>query len=261
MTTINLYQLGSGIIVLVLFLALLAVYTGGYALRCRHDRLRGPEAVAGIGTIEGALLGLLALFLGFTFSMSASRFDSRREAIINEANAISTAIRSADLYPDSIRSELRLHFKTYLEARIAYAESGINQKIIFRTQQESNAAGDRIWKIVSGLSHRPEFVDISLVSAPSVTAMLDAATSRDAARISTVPEVVIWVLLLLSICSGFIIGYGGEKRKKNHLMSLVLLVMITLSVYLIIDLDRPRRGLITTDSANAKITELRTMLE
>ena len=63
-----------------------------------YRRRKNPEAVAeGMGPLETALLGLLSLLLSFTFSMSASRYDSRRTAIVTEANDISTAVLNADL--------------------------------------------------------------------------------------------------------------------------------------------------------------------
>ena len=69
------------------------------------------------------------------------------------------------------------------------------------------------------------------------------------------------MLIVLSLCSSFIAGYGTRGKSINYVVSLFFIVMITSSIYLIIDLDRPRRGLINTDDANNKIIELRDMFK
>ena len=71
-------------------------------------------------------MALLGLLLAFTFSMSNSRFDNRRQLVIEEANAIGTAILRTDFYPDSVRKLLRASLKEYVENRIAFYRAGMN---------------------------------------------------------------------------------------------------------------------------------------
>ena len=85
-----------------------------------------------INPIEGSLLGLLALLLAFTFGMSASRYDTRRNVMLSEANNIGTVILRCDLYPDSTRTQLRSYLQQYLEARIQYFQSGTDNAKIGR---------------------------------------------------------------------------------------------------------------------------------
>jgi len=77
-----------------------------------------------LGAVEGALLGLLALLLGFTFSLSNSRYDSRLKVIIEEANDIGTAVLRADLYPDSIRDAFRAEFKNMWKSVLSFLRPG-----------------------------------------------------------------------------------------------------------------------------------------
>jgi hypothetical protein len=87
----------------------------GFKFKNRHIRkFPGTEHV-GIGPTEGSLLGLTALLLSFTFGMSASKFETRRQYIVSEANEIGTTILRCDLYPDSIRNILRRDLKNYLK--------------------------------------------------------------------------------------------------------------------------------------------------
>src|SRR5260221_11367398 len=126
--------------VLILLVHLLGVRTGSYR------RKKNPDAVAeGIGPLETALLGLLSLLLSFTFSMSASRYDSRRAAIVTEANDISTAVLNADLYPDSTRIDLRNNFQQYLDERIDYYQY-TDEKEIQASLLKAQAIHFTIWR-------------------------------------------------------------------------------------------------------------------
>src|SRR5690242_6468488 len=95
---------------------LLMTYLGHYIAVVRAKR-KQDLVTEHIGTMGTSLLGLCALFLAFTFNMSSTRYDERRLVIVEEANAISTAILRADLYPDSIRKEFRKDFELYVEKR------------------------------------------------------------------------------------------------------------------------------------------------
>lgn len=99
------------VIAFVLFLLMLAVHWAGLRLRLLRRRQRPDEEINGASTIEGSLLGLLALLLAFTFSMANERYDTRRAVIIQEANAIGTAVLRADLYPDTTRQQFRADFR------------------------------------------------------------------------------------------------------------------------------------------------------
>ena len=106
-----------------------------------------------IGALEGSLLGLLALLLSFTFSMSSSRHERRVQVIVEEANDIGTAVLRADLYPDSIRNEFRKDFKAYIESRILFYTSKTDLAAVNKTLEESSKAtgilmekGNRSWQ-------------------------------------------------------------------------------------------------------------------
>ena len=97
--------------------------------------------------------------------------------------------------------------------------------------------------------------------APALNEMGDIVVIRDAVKNATVPASILWVLFLLSVCSSFLVGYGAKGKNKNSVAGLVLAAMISISIYLIIDLDKPRRGLITTEGANQKIVDLKYLFD
>jgi len=118
------------IITLLLFIAMLIMDFIGFKTRASRNKKNITEINSSLGPMEGALLGLLSLLLAFTFNLSASRYDSRRQTIIDEANDIGTALLRTDLYPDSTKKILRADFKEYIEARIEYFEVGNEEKKI-----------------------------------------------------------------------------------------------------------------------------------
>src|SRR6187399_822560 len=102
-----------------LFAGMLAAMEAGRRIGVRR-RARDPEgAEIGLGTINGAVFGLMGLLIAFTFSGAASRFDKRRELVVQEANNIGTAYLRLDLLPASAQPALRERFRRYVDARIA----------------------------------------------------------------------------------------------------------------------------------------------
>ena len=74
-----------------------------------------------IGVIQGAVLGILGLLLGFTFSMAVERYDRRRDLVLQEANAIEITWLRASLLPDSHRQVVRDLLRDYVDIRLRYA--------------------------------------------------------------------------------------------------------------------------------------------
>jgi hypothetical protein len=256
-----LFQTPAILICGLLFLLMIASNRLGYYVVQRANQQGAGTAGEGLGAIEGSLLGLLALLLSFTFSMSASKSDTRRQIIVQEANDIGTAILRCDLYPDSARSKLKPMFSDYLNARISYYQAGIDETKLNQSLQQSNEYSGRIWKFVTGLSQDKENTFRSQQMVPALNAMMDIATTRDADRNAHVPESIYWLLFLLTITGSFIVGYGSKGKSFNWIMVCGFTLMTIMTVYLILDLDRPRRGIINMDQTHQKIVELKDLLK
>lgn len=261
MILLNLYQTSAQTIVSVLFIFLLIVYLLGFRLRKLLERKGFADSTSELGTLEGSLLALFAFFLGFTFNLAANRYDARRQVIISEANAISTAIIRADLYPDSTRQIMRVHFKNYVTYRLDYFNAGVDEKQIAVTLANSQKESEKIWALSTLLAQDIKYTDATRLMIPALNEMMDAVTTRDATKNAKVPDSILWVLFALSIFSAFIVGYSTKGKKINFITGFIFIAMISISIYLIIDLDRPRRGIITLKDSNNKILELKTYFE
>lgn len=246
-------------ITIALMFAMILFYWIGLRMRVFVFK-RTEHKPDSIGTIEGSLLGLLALMLSFTFSMSSGRHDKRIDIIIQEANNIGTAVLRADLYPDSLRIPLRQELKKYLEARINFYEVGSDLKKVSVANDSAVAIQNRIWAIAAKAGQDKEHLHRTAQMIPALNDMIDIVTTRNAALIAKVPDLIIYLLFLLSLTSSFILGYSGGA-KNDWLVSISFTIMISLAVFMILDLDRPRTGIITSKDANQQIIALRAMFK
>ena len=232
----------------------------GYRYRQWQSRRRERSDSEGLGQIESSLMGLAALMLAFTFGLAQSKFEARRQLIIEEANDISTAILRCDLYPDSVRSLLRQDFKEYVDARVAYYETGADEREMQEALKKCGMYSNRIWKRTVDYARGSTQIIPSSQMIPALNSMIDITTTRDAQRLAKVPPFILFVLAVLILTSSFMVGYG-QKGKRNLIWVSAFALMTTITLYLILELDRPRRGIINLHREEQKIVELREMLK
>ena len=246
---------------LIIFLLILLFNWFGFKFKKWHLEKYPGRVPEDLGAVEGSMLGVMALLLGFTFSIAISKFESRRQVTVEEANEIGTAILRSDMYPDSVRNPLRADFKEYIETRIAYYDVGSDEEKIKQELEKAAGISGRIWKRVALQAQNPSNVAITTQMIPAVNDMIDIVTTRDASRISRVPRLVLWVLLGLVLISAFVLGsdYNGKKRNRILIVSYALAMTITLN--LIAELDRPREGLINLNAIEHKMTDLRELVK
>jgi hypothetical protein len=261
MPTLSLFnQMEANMIAGLLFLFIIIAFLLGNRIRRFKERKGKIIEDRSIGALEGSLLGLLALLLSFTFSMSSARYDRRVNIIIQEANDIGTAVLRADLYPDSIRQAFRKDFEAYLETRISFYSSKADWSAVTKSLVEAQVWQASLWERASSLGRDKENLHRTAQMIPALNAMFDIATTRTAATMDKVPEVIYYLLFLISLTAALMVGYSSGV-KPDWTMVLSFSLMISMTVYLIIDLDRPRRGVITTDTANSQIVQLREMFK
>ena len=213
------------------------------------------------GSLEGSMLGLLALLLAFTFSISNSRYDARRDVIIKEANCIGTAVLRADLYPEPLRSELRNDFREYVEARIRYYEVGTNTDSIKATLLQAQDLSAKIWTKVTRHAQTDTPYIRNTFFLQSLNDVIDVASERRYIGVSRVPVSIIWMMILLCLVVSFLLGYGMKGKKPDWLMVCIFSLIISMTTYLILDLDRPREGIITMNAVHRSMLDLRDLFK
>ena len=252
-----LYKTPAWIIVILLFISMLAIHWVGYRFRIIETKNNKSLTNEVIGSIVASLLGLLALLLSFTFNMASTRYDSRRLVILEEANTIRTVILRVDMYPDSIKNLIKPDLKDYLESRIYYYTSVVDTFDIDKANRETAKIHNKIWeKVIHDSKNEANFVR-SQQMIPALNDMINIVSKRDAVKNATVPNPVYWLLFVIILFASFTIGYSNIGKQKNHFLAIIFSITIMLTVYLILNLDRPRRGITNVNSTEQKIVDLR----
>jgi len=192
-------------------------------------------------TLEGAVLGLLALLLGFSFAMAVSRYDLRKQLEVEEANAIGTAwLRTGTLAEPPRRAEQQL-FMQYVPVRLDFVAAGNDADAVQHSIAQSDELQTQIWAIASGdtAAHRDP---VTALFVSSLNDMIDVTEKRTAALENRIPAMTWAMLLFMGFVSSALVGISVTSRSKLLLAILPLVVGVVLA--LILDLDSPRSGFI-----------------
>jgi len=254
-----LQMLPTPLIAFGLFVLVILFYVFGHRVR-KREIMKDPALSGDLGSISGTFLGLLGLLLAFTFSMANSRYDTRRELVVEEANNIGTAILRTDVYPDSVRLLLRKKFQNYLDARISFFEAGMDADKVVLFYLKADSIGKELWSIATDYAKIDNKTTLASQLIPGLNAMIDITTTRRAAGEAVIPDSIMYFLFILCMCSAFLLGYD-VKTKIDWIVVTGYALMLSLTIFNIIDLDRPRSGLIDLDVPNQKIVELRSMFK
>jgi hypothetical protein len=229
------------VIALGLFVILVVAARIGYwsGRRARDDDMERSRAA----TWQTALLALAGLLIGFTFSMAESRFDTRKQLLLAEANSIGTTYLRTRMLTDTSGEELRTLLRRYVDARLAFIGAGVDRQRIDETLRQSSALESQIWsRVVAVGQSQPTSLMASLL-VQATNDMFDAGSAHAAAVERPLPPTVFMVLVLATAAAMASIGFscGLEKRTSPHGM-IVLPVLLGLVVLLVFDLAHPRLG-------------------
>ncbi len=228
---------------------------GGYRLGLRERR----ESLSheGLGAIEAAIFALLGLLLGFAFAGAMSRLDARRELILREANAISTAYLRIDLLQPSEQPEMRRLFRSYLEARLAAYDRLAAGDAQSRARTAAVRLQEQIWARAISASHKDGTHNTARVVLPALNDMVDVTTARTVALQTRLPTLILVLLLGVSLVSALVAGYAMSQRARRSLLHIVLYAAaVSLTTYTVLDLDNPRLGLIRLDATERILQQL-----
>lgn len=243
----------------VFFVALIAAQEYGRRKgRAAFASTEPGERPAGLTSVETVAFGLLGLLLAFTFSGAASRLDARRAQIVDETNAIGTAWLRLDLLPATSQPKLREAFRRYTDSRIAlyrtFSSAGVDSA---RAEfAKSTAIQSEIWAEAVAASR--DVPAATVVVLPALNEMFDIASTRLAATQMHPPLIVFVVLTVISLVCAFLVGFemgGSPTKSRAHMLMLAAIIAFTL--YVILDFEYPRLGIIRIDDFDRLISDLR----
>jgi hypothetical protein len=241
-----------------LFLGMLLMMEAGRRLGVRRLAADPEGARAGIGAVEGAVFALLGLLIAFTFSGAASRFDDRRHLVAEEANAIGTAWLRIDLLPTAAQPPLRQLFRQYLDSRLATYRNVSDVDATRAEMLRSQRLQQEIWTQAVNAARGSGSQPAHVLLLPALNAMIDITTTRSMATQMHPPSIIYIMLGILTLAGAMLVGYGmAGGRARNWLHGISFAVVMAAAVYVILDIEYPRFGLIRVDAADQVLVELR----
>lgn len=225
--------------ILIVIIGVLVAKAGVHiALRRAKKGIKIKEVEATIGTDVGAMLALLAFILGFTFSITSSRFADRKELVIQQANAIGTCYLRTSFIPEKQKTALRRYFLEYIGILVEVPVHP-DLAIIKKSTQRLDALNLLIWKQTASLAQEDMDAELRVSFIESVNEVIDVYSKRETvALVFRIPDLLWYALILLYILSLFAIGYQNGTYNNRRITDIALLASaFALVIVMIADMD------------------------
>ena len=248
-------------LVLLLFVGMVVCLEIGYRIGRKWSKRQVDSEKMGISVIDASIFGLLGLVLAFTVGGAVSRLDHRRQLIIEEANAIGTAYLRLDILAPADRDALRGRFKDYLDSRIKLYELLPDVVAASAEWERSTPMQKEIWALATAAAKTASARSAAVLLLPAINEMFDIATKRYRFFFIHLPTAVAALLMITAWSCSILAGYSLYSPKgRNMVHMLTFAIIISLTFYLILDLDYPRMGIINLRDADKVLIELRQSL-
>jgi hypothetical protein len=224
----------------------LAVWFGNAVLS--RYRTKDTETSEDLGVIQTATLTLLALIIGFTFSMAIDRHDNRETLEEGEANAIGTEYLRSDLLPTNASARTKDLLNQYLDHRILFYTRQSKEKIQ-EINEKTDSLQNELWKEILPAARSQPSASMALV----ISGMNDVLNSQgyvQAAWWNRIPYPAWALMSAIALCANILVGFGARNFKKNVGLFMIFPFVTAISFFLIADIDSPRGGVIRIEARN-----------
>jgi hypothetical protein len=235
---------------LVLALSVVALWLSvriGVSFRKRRRSLEENER-EDFGIIMAAILTLLGLIIGFSFSMAITRYDQRKNLEETEANAIGTEYVRADLLPAADAPRVRALLENYLDQRVLFYKTRDDRQL-GQIDAATAQLETGLWSAVQA----PAAAQPTPIVTIAVTGMNDVLNSKghtQAAWLNRIPIAAWGLMAAIAICCNLLIGYGARGGEARTMLLFVLPLIVSISFCLIADIDSPRGGIVRVRPQN-----------
>jgi hypothetical protein len=215
---------------------------GGYRLgRYRLSRTT-EEKEAPVGAMVGSVLGLFAFVLAFTFGLAANRYEARRQAVLDEANAIGTTYLRAGLLPEPVRGVSARLLREYVDARLAMVQEARHAEGLARSDELQRQLWERA---VSGAQQQPGPITGLYVQSLNQVIDMHAVRVQVGVRNRIPPSIWVGLLTLGAVAMGGVGYQAGIAATRRSPAMLALVLAFSGVLFMIADLDRPQQGFLT----------------
>jgi hypothetical protein len=224
----------------------IAVHVGLFFRKRRHSLEENERE--DFGTIMTAILTLLGLIIGFSFSMAIYRYDQRKVLEEAEANAIGTEWVRADFLPAANAEKVRALLREYLEQRLLYYKTRDDQELT-RIESATAELEGELWSAVQVPTAAQPTAPLT-ITAMGMNDVLNSRGYTQAAWLNRIPAAAWCLMAAIAIFCNFLIGYGARRGGARTTLLLVLPLVIAISFTLIADIDSPRGGVVRVSAEN-----------
>lgn len=228
----------------------------------RRHRERSGGGSDSFAVISGAVFALFGLLVAFTFNGAYSRYELRRQLIIEETNAIGTAALRVDTLPEPQRTAMLREMRTYARNRAEFFPALTDRGNLDANVREGQRLQHQLWSLAIDASARPGDQLSRLSILPALNDMFDIATRRSAAAIAHPPAIVFVMLFVLGLACAWLTGYGAGKQEKLSVYYAGFFAVVTgFMFYVILDIEFPSAGLVNLSEANQFLQQTQAALE
>ena len=209
----------------------------------RRDQWVHPEGAKGqVTAITAGALGVFALLMAFTFAMAVSRFDVRKRLVLNEANAIGSTYLRARLLPAPHKTEIAELLRRYADVRLDFYRAA-DDRTLAKAIADTESLQVQLWSRADLLAEKYPTSNPVTLFVQALNDTIDLHARRLVVQDDHVPPTVLAVLFLATIAAMALVGYGcGLFGRRNFVVTTLLTVIVAAVTFVILDLDRPRRG-------------------
>ena len=252
------YSLNLMLLAVALFFGMLLLLEAGRRIGVRHAARHADKMATGFGAVDGAVFGLMGLLIAFTFSGAASRFDARRQLIVEETNDIGTAYLRLDLLPASTQPGLRESFRRYVDSRLETYRKLPDIAAATAELANSTRLQREIWTQAVAACRAAESPATTTLFLSALNTMIDITTTRTMTTQMHPPTSIFVMLFVLSLASALLAGYGmAASRVRSWVHMVGFAAVLAVAVYVILDIEFPRLGLIRVQAFDQALVELR----
>ena len=243
----------------LLFCGMLVLLETGRRLGVRRRPSESEGERGSLGTIEGAVFALFGLLMAFTFSGAALRFNEKRMLIAEEVNTIETAYLRIHLVPHEVQPRLQELFRQYVDSRLEVYRKLPDMTAAGLEVSKSKKLQEEIWDEAVADTRLPNsHPDAGKLLLPALNNMIDITTTRMMALQSHPPRIIYALLFGLGLLCSLLAGYrmaSGQRRSWLHITGFTAITVII--VYVMLDVEYPRVGLIRLEAADQLLVDTR----
>jgi hypothetical protein len=228
------------------FVMLLSARLGLFLHKGRSEMEEGLSH--DLDLIAAAILTLLGLIIGFSFSMAINRYDLRKNYEEAEANAIGTEYVRADMLSPADAAKVRGLLKEYLDQRILFYETR-NEAELQKINSYTAELQSQLWSAVQ-LSASTKPTPVVALAVSGMNDVLNSQGYTQAAWWNRIPMGAWLLMAAVAVFSNLLVGYGSRRTREGHCLLLVLPLVLCIAFFLVADIDSPRRGIIVIHPQN-----------